>query len=167
MAKTLKSTRVDYVMLTVCAASSAAVGLIACFASRAHLGYPRLILPEGAPPYALFLAAWSVAFVLLGVSLYSALHAVPYKPSVTVYKKISVSLWLAAAVINLSWFAVFFAANARALSFVWLCALLGLVSTLAVINSKLAKTAWIALLPYAAWLAYTAYVNLFAAVLNP
>lgn len=109
------------------------------------------------PPPIAFPVAWTILYALMGFAA-AWLHGRGERKLV--------KLFLIQLAVNLAWSFVFFTFHQVALGFVWILALLGLVSWwvagISRLSSKIAATQ----LPYIAWLCFAAYLNGTIMILN-
>ena len=127
----------------------AAVGLL----TRNPAGFEMLNKPPLSPPGWLFPVAWTILYILMGVS-YGRLKEKGLTDSTvnTIY-------YLQLGV-NLLWPFAFFLLQWRLFAFFWLILLLILVIVMIVVFYKRDKTAGLLQLPYLLWLLFAAYLNL-------
>lgn len=136
-------------------ALGAVVGLII----SGFMDYGELKKPVLAPPPVLFPIAWSVLYVLMGVS-YGILRDKRLSDSGTT------AAYYAQLVVNLLWPVFFFVFKWRLFAFIWIVVLAILVIIMAVRFYRKDKTAGLIQLPYAAWTIFASYLNLFIYILN-
>lgn len=136
-------------------ALGALVGLII----SGSMDYETLKKPVLAPPPILFPIAWSILYVLMGVS-YGIL-----KDKNLLDSGITLSYYSQLAV-NLLWPIFFFVFKWRLFAFIWIVVLAILVIIMAVRFYRKNKTAGLLQLPYVAWTLFASYLNLFIYILN-
>ena len=135
--------------------TGAAVGILTSGSTR----YNDLIQPPLAPPALLFPIAWTILYILMGVSqgILKA-NRLDTRDTDTVY--------YAQLIVNLLWPIFFFSLSWRFFAFIWIVVLDVLVITMAFRFYRQDKTAGLLQLPYCAWVIFASYLNLAAYILN-
>lgn len=136
-----------------------ALGAIVGFIISGSMDYESLQKPVLAPPPILFPIVWSILYVLMGVS-YGML-----KSNNLLDVKVS-SVYYSQLIVNLLWPIFFFVLKWRLFAFIWIVVLAILVIIMAVRFYKKNNTAGLLQLPYAAWVIFASYLNLFIYILN-
>ncbi|MFC0674390.1 TspO/MBR family protein [Brachybacterium hainanense] len=144
------------VVFLAATALAAVVGGVA--ASGAQETYAALALPPFAPPAWLFGPAWSVLYVLIALAGWLVWRRAGWG--------LPIALWILQLVLNAAWTPLFFGGGLYG----WALAEI-LVLWLVVLLCVWVFRAWrpvaaLLLLPYAAWVAYAAALNLGIVVLN-
>jgi tryptophan-rich sensory protein len=126
------------------------------------LGYGEFAKPPLSPPAWLFPIAWTVLYLLMGVSSYlvytRAKDENRLREGLVLY---GLSLFL-----GLLWSPIFFSLKMYFLAFLWLSSLLGIVISTAVSFYRIYKPAGLLLVPYVIWIAFAGYLNIMIAILN-
>lgn len=135
--------------------SGTVVGLII----SGFMDYNALEKPVLAPPPIIFPIAWSILYVLMGVSFGMLKSKNLADPRVT-------AVYYAQLAVNLLWPIFFFVLKWRLFAFIWIVILAILVIVTAVRFYRKYDTAGLLLLPYAAWTVFASYLNLFIYILN-
>ena len=135
--------------------SGALVGLL----TSGSMDYASLEKPPLAPPSILFPIAWSVLYLLMGIS-HGILKVNDLSDS---YTEIP---YYAQLIVNLLWPVLFFVFKWRLPAFIWIVTLDILVITMAVRFYKRHRTAGLLQLPYIAWVLFASYLNLGIYLLN-
>lgn len=123
--------------------------------------YPTLERPPLSPPPWLFPVAWTVLYILMGISLYLI------RVNNTVYEKRTAYILFAVQLfLNFIWSPIFFVGERYLLSLLVLIALV--ISTAAMIVSfyKISKPAALLQIPYFIWLCFAGYLNSGIYILN-
>lgn len=108
--------------------------------------------PLFAPPGWLFPVVWSILYLLMGAASYIVITSgKPFRRAMTAY--------YAQLICNFIWPLIFFNMGAYLLSFIWLIALVILVSATIILFYKIAKAAALLILPYMLWLLFAGYLN--------
>ena len=136
-------------------ALGAAVGLL----TSRSMNYGDLVKPVLAPPSILFPIAWSVLYVLMGIS-YGMLDVKG------LHDKDTKTVYYAQLIVNLLWPIFFFVLKWRLFAFIWIVLLDILVIIMAVRFYKRDRTAGLLQLPYCAWAIFASYLNLGIYLLN-
>ena len=159
MKKKKKSKKV--IQFTVCLLVPLAVGGVAAFLIRNSMKmYENLRKPIGAPPSMLFPIAWTVLYILMGISLYLVYR------SDSPFKKRCIILFALQLAINFVWPLLFFRGAMYFVSFIWLLLLWGvLLAMILAFNKVRPVAAWLQL-PYLLWITFAGYLNLGIALMN-
>lgn len=128
------------------------------FLIKNKIDYAMLTLPPLAPPKILFPIAWSILYLLLGLSYF--LYRKKYDN-----KKTSVIYYLQLGV-NYLWSILFFLLKWRLLSIFWIILLDFLVLYLIKLFSKQEKKAAYLNIPYLIWCLYATYLTIGIYFLN-
>lgn len=136
-----------------------ALGALVGWIISGSMDYEMLQKPVLAPPPILFPIAWSILYVLMGVS-YGILKDKRLHDTKTI------SVYYAQLAVNLLWPIFFFVLKWRLFAFIWIVALVILVIIMAVRFYQKNHTAGLLQLPYAAWTVFASYLNLFMYLLN-
>jgi len=121
--------------------------------------YKSLNKPSFNPPNWIFGPAWTIIFVLMGISLYLVWQAKGKK-------KKAIVIFAVQLLLNIFWSALFFGFHSPFFAlieiiFLWLAILWTIVKFY-----KISKTASYLLFPYILWVSFAAFLNLFIWVLN-
>ena len=137
-------------------------GLAALLTGSAMDNYSQVTRPPLSPPGWLFLLAWSLLYILMGISSYivatSSVSGERRERALCVY-----ALQLA---VNFAWPIIFFKLSAYGAAFFWLLLLVVLVLITILLFWHISKTAGKLLLPYLLWLLFALYLNLGVWLLN-
>lgn len=123
--------------------------------------YEMLRLPPLSPPRLAFPIAWSILYLLMGVSSY-LVWITPHSDR----RASSLRAYAVQLAVNLIWPFIFFALKQYTLAFVWIAALVVFVSVMIHRFYRTHPTAAYLQLPYLAWTLYAAYINLGVFILN-
>ena len=127
---------------------------------RGFKDYAGLDKPPLSPPAWLFPVAWSLLYVLMGIS------AARVYLAGTPYTKEALSVYCAQLLVNALWTPIFFALELRLVAFVWLLLLIVLVVMMIAKFKKADPIAGNLQFPYLIWLLFAAYLNMGAFILN-
>ena len=137
-------------------------GLVALLTGSAMDNYSQVTRPPLSPPGWLFPLAWSLLYILMGISSYivatSSVSGERRERALCVY-----ALQLA---VNFAWPIIFFKLSAYGAAFFWLLLLVVLVLITILLFWHISKTAGKLLLPYLLWLLFALYLNLGVWLLN-
>ncbi|MCC9158339.1 tryptophan-rich sensory protein [Streptomyces parvulus] len=138
-------------LLGVCYAVAAIGGLASADAGGTYQSLDR---PSWAPPASLFGPVWTVLYGTVAVAawLYLRRPAAPVRPAMV--------WWAVQLGLNLAWTPLFFAAGQYGLAFADICLLLLALTATIIAFGRHRRAAALLLLPYAAWVAYAAALNL-------
>ena len=123
------------------------------------IDYNSLEKPYLSPPSITFPIAWSILYVLMGIS-YGILDV-----NSLVDSKINLIYYLQLCV-NLLWSIFFFVLKWRFFSFLWILLLLVLVIIMIIKFYEKNKTAGLLQIPYLLWVVFATYLNLGIYLLN-
>jgi tryptophan-rich sensory protein len=141
------------------------LGSISGQLARSGYGNPwfdALAKPEAMPPGWVFGAAWTILYILLGLSLAMILHARGSKG-----RGPALALFFAQLVLNYIWSPLFFAYHQVGAALWTILAMIALTAAAAWLFRRIRPVAALLLLPYLAWLAFAAYLTFEVGRLNP
>ena len=124
--------------------------------------FDALAKPAAMPPGWVFGAAWTLLYVLLGLSLAMVLHARGARSRAP-----AVALFVLQLALNYAWSPVFFAFHKVEWAMWTIFAMIALTSAAAFAFWRIRRAAALLLLPYLAWLAFAAYLTSEIRRLNP
>ncbi len=115
-----------------------------------------LVTSPLSPPDIVFPIAWSILYILMGISSY------------IVYEKTNKiePIYITQLVVNAIWTILFFGLKLRLFSFFWILLLIGLVIDMISKFSEVDKKAGLMNIPYLLWLIFASYLNLAIYFLN-
>ena len=120
------------------------------------------LLPQPAlqPPPWVFITAWTILYLLMGLGAGLVWNAVPrgWKDALIPF--------IAQLVLNFLWSPLFFALKLRLAAFFVLLGMLGLAIWMTVVFYKARKSAGLIQIPYLLWLCCAGYLNLAAYIIN-
>ncbi len=122
--------------------------------------YNELNRPPLSPPSILFPIAWTILYILMGISIYIIVKKNP--------KDVSEAklIYYVALVTNALWTPIFFGFKEYFLAFLWIIMLIVFVSAMIIKFYKIDKTSAYLQIPYLIWLLFAAYLNFGIVVLN-
>jgi tryptophan-rich sensory protein len=124
--------------------------------------FAALDKPAAMPPGWVFPVAWTILYILLGLSAAMILHARGARG-----RGLALGLFAAQMALNFAWSPLFFAAHQVTLALIVILAMIALTIVCAILFARIRKTAALLLLPYLAWLCFAAWLNWQIMVLNP
>ena len=124
-----------------------------------YMDYNDLIKPTLSPPGIVFPIAWTIIYLLIGIS-YTML-----KEKGEVAKETK-QLYYSQLVFNYLWTFIFFVFRLRLLSVLWIIILYVLVIVVTYQFYKQNKLSGILLIPYVLWLIFATYLNISIYFLN-
>lgn len=151
----------DYKKLVVSLALPQLAGLIGAIFTGSNVSawYTTIEKPAFTPPGWVFGPAWTLLYLLMGISLYLVWsRAETHKRALSVF---TVQL-----VLNTLWSIIFFGLQAPLWAFVEIMILWAAILLTVVSFYKINKTAAYLLLPYIAWVSFAAVLNLAIVILN-
>ena len=124
--------------------------------------FDALVKPEAMPPGWMFGVAWTILYVLLGLSLAMILHARGARG-----RGLALAFFLAQLLLNYSWSPIFFAAHQVRTAMIVIVAMFALAAVTAFLFARIRRAAGVLMLPYLAWLCFAAFLNYQIIQLNP
>ena len=122
--------------------------------------YNTLNKPALSPPSILFPIAWTILYILMGISIYRVTQTDSNK------KGEAKLIYFIQLVVNALWTPIFFGLNEYFLAFLWIIMLILLVITMIITFFKIDKISAYLNIPYLLWLLFAAYLNFGIFVLN-
>lgn len=144
------------------------VGMLSSFITKdAMMSFNAMKKPPLAPPGILFPIAWTILYILMGISSY-IIYVYDAKNDKTILniKNKCLLLYAIQLVFNFFWSIIFFKFKLYIFAFAWLVILWILVFNLMIDSKKISKVASYLLIPYLAWMTFAGYLNIGIAVLN-
>ena len=124
--------------------------------------FAALDKPAAMPPGWLFPVAWTILYIMLGLSLALILHARGARG-----RPVGVALFLVQLALNYAWSPLFFGAHKVGAALVVILAMIALTAILILLFGRIRRVAGLLLLPYLGWLLFAGYLNWQIGVLNP
>ena len=115
------------------------------------------------PPGFIFPIAWTILYVLMGISSYLIYNSTTANNK---EKKIALTLYSVQLIFNFLWTPIFFNFNLYLLSFIWIVILIILVVLMIASFYKISKPAALLQIPYLLWLIFAGYLNYSIYLLN-
>ena len=122
------------------------------------IDYQNLIQPPLAPPSILFPIAWTILYLLIGISYYL------FRKSNNNLK--TISIYYLQLFFNALWSIIFFMWKMRFFSIIWILILVLLIIILIFQFYKDKKVAAYLLIPYLLWVIFATYLNIGIYMLN-
>ena len=123
-----------------------------------YVFYQGLIKPPLAPPNWLFPIAWSILYLLMGISYYKIIDKTD---DVIVRQIYRIQLFF-----NLVWPVIFFVFELLLLSSIWIVCLDVLVIIMIYMFYKIDSKAGLLQIPYLIWILFATYLNISIFILN-
>lgn len=136
------------------------LGLIVGFLARPSAAYELLEKPFFTPPAYIFPIAWTILYLLMGISsyfIYKSNHPKRYSALMT---------YAVQLVVNLLWTPIFFTLNLRLVAFFLILLLIYLVVKMILEFYRISSKAAYLQLPYLLWLILAALLNFSIVILN-
>ena len=134
------------------------LGSLVGFVIKDFMDYSSLNQPPFAPPGMVFPIAWTILYVLMGISYYLYRKVDNDKTLITIYY---LQLFL-----NLTWTFIFFVFKMRFLAIFWILAIILLVFYLITKFWNIKKESAYLLIPYLLWLVFAMYLTIGIFLLN-
>ena len=139
-------------------------GISALLTKNSMSEFKNLNQPNLSPPAWLFPVAWTILYILMGISSYLI-----YKnKNVFFYKERDnyLILYIIQLIFNFFWSIIFFNMKMYYFAFIWLIILWILILSLIINAKKVNKIAYYLLIPYIIWVTFAGYLNIMIAILN-
>lgn len=150
-------------LLFICIAIPLIVGIVAAILTRNSMEvFEYLNKPPLAPPAWLFPVAWTILYVLMGISSYLILTSDATREDITA----AIQIYAYQLVVNFLWPTFFFNFEWYLFSFLWLLLLWVLVLVMILRFKEINKLAAYLNIPYLIWLTFAGYLNLGIWLLN-
>lgn len=134
------------------------IGGIVGIIIKNYIDYSFIEKPPLSPPKLAFPIAWSILYLLIGISYYI------YRKNN--YDKKTIQIYYIGLILNALWSIIFFVLKLRLLSIIWIIALIIITIILFINYKKQNKTSAYLLIPYIIWLIYATYINIGVYILN-
>ncbi len=141
-----------------------AVGGLAAILTRRNMDiYLTLEKPPFAPPMMLFPIAWTILYILMGIS-----SAIIYKRNGEgeLTTKPALCVYALQLIMNFLWTIIFFNLQAFLFAYVWIMLLWAVIIWMIVWFWKISPAAGCLQLPYLAWVTFASVLNLMIFILN-
>ena len=160
--------KINVIKLIIAIAIPLAVGMLSSFITKdAMMSFNAMKKPPLAPPGILFPIAWTILYILMGISSYIIyVYDAKNDASSLNLKNKCLLLYAIQLIFNFFWSIIFFKFKLYIFAFAWLIILWVLVFKLMRESKKISKVASYLLIPYLAWMAFAAYLNIGVAILN-
>lgn len=160
--------KINVIKLIIAIAIPLAIGMLSSFITKdAMMSFNAMNKPPFAPPGILFPIAWTILYILMGISSYIiyAYDAQNDTSSLNLKNK-CLLLYAIQLIFNFFWSIIFFKFKLYIFAFVWLVILWILVFKLMKESKKISKVASYLSIPYLAWMAFASYLNIGIIILN-
>ena len=134
------------------------IGGIVGIIIKNYIDYSLIEKPALSPPKLAFPIAWSILYLLIGISYYI------YRKNN--YDKKTIQIYHIGLILNALWSIIFFVLKLRLLSIIWIIALIIITIILFINYKKQNKISAYLLIPYIIWLIYATYINIGVYLLN-
>ncbi|MBQ3065079.1 MAG: tryptophan-rich sensory protein [Clostridia bacterium] len=142
-----------------------AVGGLSAYLTKDNMQiYSTVETPPLSPPSILFPIAWTILYILMGISAATVLIDREKDP---VSADRGLSRYALSLAFNFVWSILFFNFQNFLFSFVWLLVLLALIIGTILSYHSVSKKAAYLQIPYALWVAFAGYLNFGILYLNP
>lgn len=133
---------------------SLGIGGLASFLTRNSMDiYQDIVLPSFAPPSWLFPVAWTILYVLMGISAYMIYE------SKSELKGLALTVYITQLIVNFIWPLLFFNGRMFLAAFICLMILWLMVLWMISLFYKIKPLAAYMQIPYVIWLTFAAYLN--------
>lgn len=141
------------------------LGILSARIANSGYGNPwfdALAKPSVMPPSWVFPVAWTILYVLLGLSLALILHARGARG-----RAAALVFFAAQQILNFAWSPVFFAMHRVQVALGIIAAMFVLAFITACLFARIRRAAGLLMIPYLAWLCFAAFLNYQILELNP
>lgn len=122
--------------------------------------YNTLVKPFFAPPGWVFPVAWTILYILMGISFYIVYN------SDSIYRKRAIIVYFIQLTVNMLWSLLFFRLHLYLVSALWIVLLILLVAYMIYLFLKINKKAGYLQIPYLLWLTFACILNFSVYFLN-
>lgn len=136
-------------------------GLSGWLTRDAMQAYDAVEKPALTPPNLVFPIAWTILYVLMGISM--ALVWEKDGPQ----ERQALALWIVQLAMNFCWSLIFFNAQAYGIALLWLVVLWLVILAMALVFYAIRPLAGLLQIPYLLWVAFAGYLNFMIWQLNP
>lgn len=140
--------------------AAAAIGAVASVESGAF--YSQLARPLWAPPAWLFSPAWTILYILMGISAWLVWRVGGFRPAYA-----ALSLFIVQLAVNALWTWIFFVWKQGSLAFVEILVLWALILGTMIAFWRVRTLAGILLIPYLTWVTFASALTFTIWRLNP
>lgn len=161
--------KLNIVKLLIAVFIPLAVGGLSAFLTKdAMLVFDSINKPPLAPPGIVFPIAWSILYVLMGISSYIIYNLDINKLNTEqiVLRKQTLIIYVVQLIFNFFWSIIFFKFSMYKFAFVWLLILWIVVFLYIKTSFKLNKISSYLMIPYLVWMTFAGYLNLMIFILN-
>lgn len=161
--------KLNIVKLLIAVFIPLAVGGLSAFLTKdAMLIFNSIYKPPLAPPGIVFPIAWSILYVLMGISSYIIYNLDINKLNIEqiVLRKQTLIIYVVQLIFNFFWTIIFFNFSMYKFAFVWLMTLWILVFLYIKTSFELNKISSYLMMPYLVWMTFAGYLNLMIDILN-
>lgn len=126
--------------------------------------YDNVVRPPLAPPSWLFPVAWTILFILMGIS-----SAIIYTMRCQTNPRLrndALKIYTLNLIVNFMWSVIFFNLRAFLFAFIWILLLWLIIIFMITRFGKISRTAAYLQIPYLLWVTFAAYLNLAIYILN-
>lgn len=150
-------------LLFICIAIPLIVGLLAAILTQNSMEvFAYVEKPPFAPTAWLFPAAWTILYILMGISSYLIVTSDADRED----KESAIKLYDYQLIVNFLWPTFFFNFGWYLFSFLWLVLLWGLVLLMILKFKEISRAAAYLNIPYLLWLTFAGYLNFGIWLLN-
>lgn len=136
------------------------IGGIVSIIIKNHIDYSILNKPPLSPPKLLFPIAWSIIYLLMGISYYLFRKDYPNNEDKITF------LYYFQLFINALWSIIFFLFKWRFLAIIWILLLLALIVWLTMLLYQKVKISSYLYIPYIIWVIFATYLTIGIYILN-
>lgn len=156
----IRTERINWKALGVSLIISLGTGMLAGILTKGNVGiYEELNKPPLSPPNWLFPIAWTILYILMGISAYLVYMSGGRKEE-------AFRIYILQLIVNFIWPLVFFNLGAYTLALIIIVILWYMVFITIKEFGKINELAAKLLIPYLIWVTYAAYLNLAIVILN-
>lgn len=155
MLKKIKEALPTYI---VAVALPLAVGAVSALLTRENMDiYSELSVPPLAPPAWLFPIAWTILYILMGISSAMVYLQREHEPQMA---ERGLIVYFLSLVVNFTWSIIFFNMRSFIFAFIWLLLLVYLIIRTILYYRRVSPVAAYLQIPYLIWVLFAGYLNL-------
>ncbi len=163
----MEKKKVNVVLMIICMVVPLAVGIVsAAITGDAMLKFGEMNQPPLSPPAWLFPVAWTILYLLMGLSSYFILTSKPDTDSKKQAKRMALIAYVLQLCFNFAWCLLFFKLGIYIVAFIWLIVMWCLIAFTMIKAFRVSLIAMLLLVPYIIWTTFAGYLNIMIAILN-
>ncbi len=162
MNREINQKSIDYKLLILFIFLALVAGGIGALLGGNMNDFENIAKPRFSPPAIVFPIAWTILYILMGISSY----LVCVNKTDNKFVSSACKSYIIQLIVNVLWTPIFFRFKLYFIAFIWILLLIGLVINMIIKFYKIKPLAGILQLPYLFWLIFASFLNLSIYMLN-